>query len=113
MKKYLTLILVGIILILAALLAAVLFFMKNHPPEQRAVIQPVSTVEALEPDSELWGIGYPLQYSSWLLTADNIEDTEYGGSSQFSHLERDPRQRLQAEAQHRRIRRIRERHDGP
>ena len=31
MKKYITLILVGIILVLAAVLAGVLFFMKNHP----------------------------------------------------------------------------------
>ena len=92
MKKYLSLILVGIILVLAAVLAGVLFFMKNHPLEQRAVVQPVSTVAALEPDSELWGVSYPLEYSSWLLTADNTEDTEYGGSSKFSHLERDPRQ---------------------
>ena len=92
MKKYLTLILLGIILVLAAVLAGVLFFMKNHPLEQRAVVQPVSTVADLEPDSELWGVSYPLEYSSWLLTADNKEDTEYGGSSKFSHLERDPRQ---------------------
>jgi len=94
MKKYTVLILLGIILLLAALLAAVLFFMKNHPVEQRAIVQPLVTIAPLEPDSELWGQNYPLEYSSWLLTAGNETDTEYGGSSQFSQLERDPRQVL-------------------
>ncbi|MBI4730843.1 MAG: ammonia-forming cytochrome c nitrite reductase subunit c552 [Chloroflexi bacterium] len=92
MKKYTTFILLGIIVILAALLAGVLFFMKNHPVEQRAVVQPLVTVEPMEPDSSVWGTNYPLEYSSWLLTESNNIDTEYGGSSGFSHLERDPRQ---------------------
>ncbi|KAF0106903.1 MAG: cytochrome c-552 [Anaerolineaceae bacterium] len=94
MKKYTTLILVGIILILTALLAGVLLFAKNHPVEQRAVVQPLVTVQPMEPDSSIWGVNYPLEYSSWLLTASNTADTEYGGSSGFSHLERDPRQVL-------------------
>lgn len=92
MKKYIPLVLLGIILILAALLVGVLFFMKNHPPQSRAVVQPLVTVEPLEPDSSLWGQNFPLEYSTWLMTTDNREDTAYGGSSQFSHLLRDPRQ---------------------
>ncbi len=92
MKKILPLILTGIILILAAVLAGVLFFMKNHPVESRAVVAPLVTVDALEPDSSIWGTNFPLEYSTWLLTAENISDTEYGGSSKFSHLVRDPRQ---------------------
>jgi nitrite reductase (cytochrome c-552) len=92
MKKYTNFILLGIIVILVALLAGVLIFMKNHPVEQRAVVQPLVTVEPMEPDSSVWGTNYPLEYSSWLLTASNEIDTEYGGSSGFSHLERDPRQ---------------------
>lgn len=94
MKRYTTLLLVGIILVLAALLAGALLFMKNHPPEQRGIVNPLVTVEPMEPDSSIWGINFPLEYSSFLLTADNVTDTEYGGSSQFSHLERDPRQVL-------------------
>jgi nitrite reductase (cytochrome c-552) len=94
MKKFTTLILVGIIIILAALLAAVLLFARNHPAEQRAVVEPLVTVEPMEPDSSIWGQNFPLEYSSWLLTAGNSTDTEYGGSSGFSHLERDPRQVL-------------------
>ena len=36
MKKYMTLILVGVIVVLAATLVGVLIFMKNQPPQQRA-----------------------------------------------------------------------------
>jgi nitrite reductase (cytochrome c-552) len=92
MKKYTTMILLGIIVILAAVLAGVLLFLKNQPPQERAVVQPLVTVEPMEPDSSIWGLNYPNQYSSYLAIADNNTDTEYGGSSAFSHLERDPRQ---------------------
>lgn len=91
MKKYTTLILLGIIVVLAAVLSSVLLFLKNQPPQTRA-FQPLVTVEPLEPDSSVWGVNFPNQYSSFLLTADNEADTVYGGSSAFSHLERDPRQ---------------------
>ena len=94
MKKYIPLILSGIIVLLAAVLAGVLLFLRNHPVEQRAVIQPLVSVAPLEPDSSIWGTNFPLEYSTWLLTAGNNTDTEYGGSSGFSHLERDPRQVL-------------------
>ena len=40
MKRYLTLILAGLVVLLAAVLAGVLVFMKNQPVEQRA-IQPI------------------------------------------------------------------------
>jgi nitrite reductase (cytochrome c-552) len=94
MKKYLgTIILVGIILILAVVLVLVLIFMKNQPPQPRAVT-PLTEIQPMEPDSSLWGTNFPNQYDSWLLTEDNKTDTEYGGSSGFSHLLRDPRQVL-------------------
>ncbi|MCX7607805.1 MAG: ammonia-forming cytochrome c nitrite reductase subunit c552 [Anaerolineales bacterium] len=92
MKKYTTLILLGMILILAALLAGTLIFVKNYPPEQRAVMPQLVTIPPYEPDSSVWGQNYPLQYSSFLKTADNKKATKYGGSEPFSHLERDPRQ---------------------
>jgi nitrite reductase (cytochrome c-552) len=93
-KKSITIILVAIIVILAAILVGVLIFLKNQPPEQRSVIQPISTVNPMELDSSKWGINFPNEYDSWLLTAGNKTDTVYGGSSGFSHLERDPRQVL-------------------
>ncbi len=94
MKKYTVFILTGIILILAGVLAGVLLFMKNHPIEQRAIVQPLTDIALIEPDSSLWGINFPLEYSTFLLTEGNDTDTEYGGSSKFSHLLRDPRQVL-------------------
>jgi nitrite reductase (cytochrome c-552) len=46
----------------------------------------------MEPDSELWGQNFPNQWTTFQKTATNNIDTTYGGSSQFSWLERDPRQ---------------------
>ncbi len=93
MKKYTTFILVGLILVLAAALIGVLTFMKNQPPQQRAV-QPLVEIAAMEPDSARWGINFPNQWTSFQKTATNNIDTTYGGSSQFSWLERDPRQKI-------------------
>lgn len=91
MKRYTTLILVGIIVVLAAALVGVLVFLKNQPPQERA-FEPLVNVEPLEPDSSIWGLNFPNQYASLLKTKDNNIDTTYGGSSKFSHLENDPRQ---------------------
>jgi nitrite reductase (cytochrome c-552) len=91
MKKYTVLILVGIIIVLAAILAGVLIFLKNQPPQERAIIQPVVTVQPLEADSSIWGQNFPNEYSSLLLTANNKTATTYGGSAQKSYLLDDPR----------------------
>jgi nitrite reductase (cytochrome c-552) len=91
MKKTTTLILVGIILILAITLIAVLLFLKNQPVQERAVIQPIATVQPLEADSSLWGVNYPNEYSSLLQTANNSTATMYGGSAKKSYLLEDPR----------------------
>jgi nitrite reductase (cytochrome c-552) len=91
MKKYMTLILTGIIVLLAAILVGVLTFMKNQPPQQRA-FQPLVEIKPMEPDSSIWGQNFPNQWSSLQKTATNNVDTTYAGSSQFSWLKRDPRQ---------------------
>ena len=91
MKKYMTLILTGIIVVLAAVLVGVLTFLKNQPPQQRA-FQPLVEIKPMEPDSSIWGQNFPNQWSSLQKTATNNVDTTYGGSSQFSWLKRDPRQ---------------------
>ena len=91
MKKYMTFILVGTVVVLAAVLVGVLAFMKNQPPQQRA-FQPVVDIKPMEPDSSIWGQNFPNQWSSFQKTATNSVDTTYGGSSQFSWLKRDPRQ---------------------
>jgi len=91
MKKYMTLILVGIIVVLSATLIGVLTFMKNQPPQERA-FEPLVEIKAMEPDSKKWGENFPNQWTSLQKTATNNIDTTYAGSSQFSWLERDPRQ---------------------
>ncbi len=93
MKRYTTLILVGIIVLLAAVLTGVLVFMKNQPPQMRAV-QPIVEIAKMEPDSSQWGINFPNQWATLQKTADNNIDTTYGGSSKFSWLEHDPRQKI-------------------
>ncbi|HXF83762.1 MAG TPA: ammonia-forming cytochrome c nitrite reductase subunit c552 [Anaerolineales bacterium] len=91
MKKYTTFILVGIIILLAATLTGVLIFIKNQPVQERG-FQPLVEVAPMEPDSSKWGINFPNQYTTFMKTETNNVDTTYGGSSQFSWLERDPRQ---------------------
>ncbi|MCL4823493.1 MAG: ammonia-forming cytochrome c nitrite reductase subunit c552, partial [Anaerolineales bacterium] len=93
MQKYSTLLLVGIIVVLAAVLAGTLVFMKNQPPQERA-FQPLVEIAPMEPDSAKWGINFPNQWSSLQRTAGNNVDTVFGGSSKFSWLERDPRQKI-------------------
>ena len=85
-----TLILTGIIIILAAGLIAVLIFMGNQEPSTRGV-EPLIEIAALEPDSSKWGINFPNQYSTLLKTGTNNTRTNYGGSEPFSKLEADPR----------------------
>jgi nitrite reductase (cytochrome c-552) len=91
MKKYTTFILVGIIVLLSAVLTGVLIFMRNQPVQERA-FQLLVEIAPMEPDSEKWGVNFPNQYTTFMKTATNNIDTTYGGSSQFSWLERDPRQ---------------------
>jgi nitrite reductase (cytochrome c-552) len=91
MKKYTTLILSGVIVLLSVVLIGVLTFMKNQPPQQRA-FEPLVEIKPMEPDSSIWGQNFPNQYASFMKTETNNIDTTYGGSSQFSWLERDPRQ---------------------
>jgi nitrite reductase (cytochrome c-552) len=92
MKKYGTWILVGIIVLLAAVLAGVLIYLYNQPPQQRAVVSPIVEIKPMEPDSSIWGQNFPLQWETLQKTETNNTDTTFGGSSKFSHLERDPRQ---------------------
>jgi nitrite reductase (cytochrome c-552) len=91
MKKHLTtIILTAVIVLLAAILVGILIFLKNQPVQQRAT-EPLEKIAAFEPDSSKWGLNFPNQYDSQKKTKTNNEDTEFGGSSRFSWLERDPR----------------------
>ncbi len=92
MKRYLTLILSGLVVLLAAVLAGVLIFMKNQPPQQRGLAAQIVQVKPLEPNSSIWGENFPNEWSTLQLTATNNTKTTYGGSEKFSHLLEDPRQ---------------------
>ncbi len=92
MKRYTTLILAGLVILLAAALAGVLIFMKNQPPQQRTILPEVVQVKPLEADSAIWGEDFPNEWSTLQLTATNHTRTTYGGSEKFSHLLEDPRQ---------------------
>ncbi len=92
MKRYATLILAGLVVLLAAVLAGVLIFLKNQPPQQRSILPQIVQVKPLEPDSAIWGENFPNEWSTLQLTATNNQRTTYGGSEKFSHLLEDPRQ---------------------
>lgn len=90
-KNTLSAILVSaIIFILAAAVVILLIFIKNQPEPNRGIL-PMVTVEALEPDSSIWGKNFPNQYSTMLQTAQNEDGTVYGGSYLRNKLETDPR----------------------
>jgi len=80
----------AIIIILAIAVIALLVFMKNQPLQKRGVT-PLVEVKAMESDSSQWGLNFPNQYSTFLLTETNNERTVYGGSNPYSKLEADPR----------------------
>jgi nitrite reductase (cytochrome c-552) len=80
----------SILIVLAAALVGVLIFMKNQPPAQRGVA-PIVDIASMEPDSSKWGVNFPNQYSTILLTETNNQRTGYGGSEPYSKLETDPR----------------------
>lgn len=93
MKQYLNWILSGLVLILAAVLIGVLAYVRNQPPQPRG-FQPLTEIAPMEPDSAVWGVNFPNQYDTFLMTKTNNTDTAFGGSSGFSWLERDPRQKI-------------------
>jgi nitrite reductase (cytochrome c-552) len=93
MKNYTNFILAGLVIVLAAALIGVLTYAKNQTSNERAT-EPLVEIAAMEPDSAKWGLNFPNQYDSLMKTKTNNIDTTYGGSSQFSWLERDPRQKI-------------------
>jgi nitrite reductase (cytochrome c-552) len=72
----------GIIVILAAALIGVLLFMKSQPAPTRG-IPPMVEIAEFEPDSELWSLNFPNQYSTMQLTGSNNTRTPFGGSLPF------------------------------
>jgi nitrite reductase (cytochrome c-552) len=84
------LILISVIVILAVGLVGLLLYINSQPDATRG-ITPLTEVAAMEPDSEVWGVNYPNQYTTLLKTETNNERTAFGGSDPFSRLEENPR----------------------
>jgi nitrite reductase (cytochrome c-552) len=85
-----TLILTGIIVILAVALGGILIYLGSQPGPERG-IAPVVEIAEMEPDSSKWGVNFPNQYSTLQFTASNNTRTTFGGSDKYSKLEEDPR----------------------
>lgn len=85
-----TVVLSGIIVVLAAALIGVLLYVRNQSIPERG-IAPLVEIAAQEPDSSKWGVNFPNQYSTLLKTETNNTRTVYGGSEPYSKLEQDPR----------------------
>jgi nitrite reductase (cytochrome c-552) len=85
-----SLILVGVILVLTVALVGTLLYIRNLKPQTRGV-PPLTTIADREADSEKWGVNFPNQYTTLLLTKDNNSQTTYGGSNPYSKLEANPR----------------------
>ncbi len=93
MKKKISLpviIVTGIIVVMAGIIIALLLFIENQVEPIRGFM-PMVEVNAMEPDSSVWGVNFPNQYATFLLTSENSERTPYGGSEPISKLEVDPR----------------------
>jgi nitrite reductase (cytochrome c-552) len=89
-QKGLIFILTGVIILLAAGLVGTMLFLRSQPLAGRGVA-PIVQISPMEPDSSIWGINFPKEYTTFLLTASNDIATTFGGSQPHSKLEKDPR----------------------
>ena len=78
------------IAILVIAVIGLLWFIQSQPDPIRG-IPPLTDVSPTEPDSSVWGVNFPNQYSTFLLTAENNTRTAFGGSEPVQKLEIDPR----------------------
>ena len=92
MKRYATLILAGLVVLLAVDAHRRAGF-PEEPASGAAGLRARSFPSLRwNPILKQWGINFPNQFTTFEKTATNNIETTYGGSSQFSWLERDPRQ---------------------
>lgn len=91
MKKIspITILSVTIALLVIAVLG-LLWFIRSQAEPIRG-IPPLVNVSPTEPDSSVWGVNFPNQYSTFLLTAENNTRTAFGGSEPVQKLDIDPR----------------------
>ncbi len=79
----------GIIIVLVAALIVALLYIRNQSAQTRG-IPALIQIAAMDPDSSNWGVNFPNQHSTFLLTESNATRTPFGGSEPFSKLEEDP-----------------------
>lgn len=84
----------GLIFIGSALLtagvAALLVNITARQTEGRMLPLKVQEIPEGEVDPAVWGVNFPVEYASFLRTAENYGQTPYGGSDPYSKLERNP-----------------------
>ncbi len=84
----------GLIFIGSALLtagvAALLVNITARQTEGRMLPLKVQEIPEGEIDPAVWGVNFPVEYASFLRTAENYGQTPYGGSDPYSKLERNP-----------------------
>ena len=78
-----------IIIILAVGVTGLLLYIKNQPAQVRG-FPPLTEIKPMEPDSTIWGISFPNEYSSLIETKENNTRTKYGGSEPLDKLAADP-----------------------
>lgn len=78
------------IAILVVAVIGLLWFIQSQPDPIRG-IPPLTDISPMEPDSSVWGVNFPNQYSTFLLTEENNTRTAFAGSQPFQKLEWDPR----------------------
>jgi nitrite reductase (cytochrome c-552) len=79
-----------VIVVLVVGVVGLLVFIKNQPAPVRGVA-PIANIAPVEPDSAKWGLNYPNQYSTLLMTEKNNTRTAFGGSQPYNKLEADAR----------------------
>jgi nitrite reductase (cytochrome c-552) len=84
---------ITVFLVAAALTAGVAALLVNiNTRKAEAVQYPLKVVEIAdnEIDPAVWGQNFPVQYDSFRMTEQSLGETPYGGSNNYSNLERYP-----------------------
>lgn len=84
----------GAVFVIAAgltmIVAALLVNINENKAEESEYPLKVVEIAADELDPEVWGQNFPYQYDRFTMTQENYGETKYGGSEQYSKLERYP-----------------------
>lgn len=82
-------ILVAAVIVLLGLLATSIMERRWEAQRPALVLKPMAQWQT---DNAAWGVNYPVEYETYLLSQDSTTKTPYGGSFPRDYLEADPRQ---------------------